>query len=224
MDGSAGRFNFAARWTLISVPNVRFRGYRWMWWCCTVFFATYQAAKRGCMIAGSDRGRIAPHYRSQQPRRCVSLLAAQIGIVWGAKARRPVWSLPGGFAVRLAHASHAERNRVMGRAVNWSRKAHQTQGTLMRTVHLTGASLLLLGLLFCRLDGASAQGSDAARQACTPDAMRLCSDVIPDVGRVTACMKAKYSQLSQPCRVAMRGGTAHGHGHYHGHYHHHYHH
>ena len=147
MDGSAGRFNFAARWTLISVPNVRFRGYRWMWWCCTVFFATYQAAKRGCMIAGSDRGRIAPHYRSQQPRRCVSLLAAQIGIVWGAKARRPVWSLPGGFAVRLAHASHAERNRVMGRAVNWSRKAHQTQGTLMRTVHLTGASLLLLGLL-----------------------------------------------------------------------------
>ena len=108
----------------------------------------------------------------------------------------------------------------MGRAVNWSRKARQTQGTLMRT----GASLLLLGLLFCRLDGASAQSSDAARQACTPDAMRLCSDVIPDVARVTACMKAKSSQLSPACRVFMRGGTAHGHGHYHGHYHHHYHH
>ena len=55
----------------------------------------------------------------------------------------------------------------------------------MRTVHLTGTILLLLVLLFCRLDGASAQGSDAARQACTPDAMRLCSDVIPDVARVT---------------------------------------
>jgi len=106
----------------------------------------------------------------------------------------------------------------MGRAVNWSRKARQTQGTLMRT----GASLLLLGLLFCRLDGASAQGSDAARQACTPDAMRLCSDVIPDVARVTACMKAKSSQLSPACRVFVRGGAAHGH--YHGHYHHHYHH
>jgi len=94
----------------------------------------------------------------------------------------------------------------------------------MRTVHLTGTILLLLVLLLCRLDGASAQSSDAARQACTPDAMRLCSDVIPDVARVTACMRAKYSQLSQPCRVAMRSGTAHGHGHYHGHYHHHYHH
>jgi hypothetical protein len=90
----------------------------------------------------------------------------------------------------------------------------------MRTVHLTGTFLLLLGVLFCRLDGASAQGSDAARQACTPDAMRLCSDVIPDVARVTACMKANSSQLSPGCRVFVRGGAAHRHGHYHHHYHH----
>ena len=107
----------------------------------------------------------------------------------------------------------------MGRSVNWPRKPRQTQGTLMRTVHLTGAILLLLGLLFCRLDGAAAEVSDAARQACTPDAMRLCSDVIPDVPKVTACMKAKSRQLSQACRVAMRGerggkGTHHYHGHH----------
>ena len=92
----------------------------------------------------------------------------------------------------------------------------------MRIVHLAGIAALL-ALLFCRLDAASAQGSDAARQACTPDAMRLCSDVIPDVARVTACMKAKSSQLSQACRVAMRGGasgTAHRRGHYHHHYRH----
>jgi hypothetical protein len=88
----------------------------------------------------------------------------------------------------------------------------------MRIVHLAGA-VTLLALLFCRLDAASAQGSDAERQACTPDAMRLCSDVIPDVTRVTACMKAKYSQLSEPCRVAMRG-TPSGKGRHHGHYHH----
>ena len=102
----------------------------------------------------------------------------------------------------------------MGRSVNWPRKPRQTQGTLMRT----GASLLLLGLLFCRLDSVSAQGSDAARQACTPDAMRLCSNVIPDVARVTACMKAKYSQLSPACRVAMRGAPSSKH--HRGHYHH----
>ncbi len=100
----------------------------------------------------------------------------------------------------------------------------------MRIVHLAG-TIMLLALFFCRLDVASAQGaqgaaqgsaqgSDAAREACTPDAMRLCSDVIPDVAKVTACMKAKSAQLSEPCRVAMRGGTS-GKRH-HGHYHHHY--
>jgi hypothetical protein len=92
----------------------------------------------------------------------------------------------------------------------------------MRIVQLAG-TLILLALFFAHIDGASAQGSEAARQACTPDAMRLCSDVIPDVARVTACMKAKSAQLSQACRVAMRGEPSHGHhrGHYHGHYHHH---
>jgi hypothetical protein len=92
----------------------------------------------------------------------------------------------------------------------------------MRIVQLAGA-VILLALLFGRADQASAQGSEAARQACTPDAMRLCSDVIPDVARVTACMKAKSSQLSETCRVAMRGEPSRGrhHGHYHGHYHHH---
>jgi hypothetical protein len=45
--------------------------------------------------------------------------------------------------------------------------------------------------------------SQSARQACTPDALRLCSDYIPDVAKITACMKAKQSQLSEPCRAAM---------------------
>jgi len=88
----------------------------------------------------------------------------------------------------------------------------------MRIIHLAGTAALLT-LLFCRLDGASAQGSDATREACTPDAMRLCSDVIPDVTKVTACMKAKSSQLSQACRVAMRGEPS-AKGRHRGHYHH----
>jgi hypothetical protein len=37
-------------------------------------------------------------------------------------------------------------------------------------------------------------------QACTGDAFRLCSSEIPDIGRVTACMVAKKSQLSPACR------------------------
>jgi hypothetical protein len=41
-------------------------------------------------------------------------------------------------------------------------------------------------------------------QACTSDAFRLCSSEIPDVDRVTACMVAKKSQLSPPCRAQFR--------------------
>jgi hypothetical protein len=66
--------------------------------------------------------------------------------------------------------------------------------------------MLLAGVFVYRIDGAAAQGSDAARQACTPDAMRLCADVIPDVAKVTACMKAKRAELSEPCRLVMAGG------------------
>jgi len=41
-------------------------------------------------------------------------------------------------------------------------------------------------------------------QACTSDAFRLCSSEIPNVDRVTACMVAKKSQLSPPCRAQFR--------------------
>jgi len=68
---------------------------------------------------------------------------------------------------------------------------------------------LVAGASLYGLEGAAAQGSPEAQQACTPDAMRLCSQFIPDVPKVTACMKAKYAQLSEPCRIAMRGGSGH---------------
>jgi hypothetical protein len=60
-------------------------------------------------------------------------------------------------------------------------------------------------LVLFGLQGASAQVVDA-RQACTPDAMRLCSEFIPDVPKITACMHAKRAQLSPECHLAMNGG------------------
>jgi hypothetical protein len=44
------------------------------------------------------------------------------------------------------------------------------------------------------------------QQACTPDAMRLCGNYIPDVDRITACMIARKSQLSPDCRRFFRAG------------------
>jgi hypothetical protein len=76
----------------------------------------------------------------------------------------------------------------------------------MRIVRFICLLALLAGVSFYRSSDANAQGSPDVREACTPDAMRLCSEFIPDVAKITACMKAKHSQLSSPCLVAMRGG------------------
>jgi hypothetical protein len=69
-------------------------------------------------------------------------------------------------------------------------------------------ALPVCAALLCSLHQAGAQGTTPVdvQQACTPDAMRLCSDTIPDVARTTACMKAKHAQISKECRVAMAGG------------------
>jgi len=47
---------------------------------------------------------------------------------------------------------------------------------------------------------AAAQGTPEQRQACQPDAMRLCSEFVPDVERITACMVKNRIRLSPACR------------------------
>ena len=44
------------------------------------------------------------------------------------------------------------------------------------------------------------------QQACTPDAMRLCSEFVPNVDAITACMVQKKAQLTPQCRVFFRSG------------------
>lgn len=47
-----------------------------------------------------------------------------------------------------------------------------------------------------------------AREACTPDAFRLCSNEIPDIPRVTACMEANKANLSPACRAVFNSMSA----------------
>ncbi len=54
--------------------------------------------------------------------------------------------------------------------------------------------------------GAAGAQSPEIQQACTPDAMRLCGQFIPDRERVTACMKAHHREWSEACRLATSGG------------------
>jgi hypothetical protein len=54
---------------------------------------------------------------------------------------------------------------------------------------------------------AAAQGTPEQRQACQPDAMRLCSEFIPDVDRITACMVKNRIRLSPACRAVFSAPT-----------------
>jgi hypothetical protein len=78
----------------------------------------------------------------------------------------------------------------------------------MPRIRLVCALALPVGILLGSLGAANAEGSEAAREACTPDAMRLCNEFIPDEGKVKSCMLSKRSQLSEACRLAMRGKPA----------------
>ena len=48
-----------------------------------------------------------------------------------------------------------------------------------------------------------AQGTPEQRSACMGDAFRFCSAQIPSVPKITACMKANFSKLSQTCRSVI---------------------
>jgi hypothetical protein len=76
-------------------------------------------------------------------------------------------------------------------------------GTLRFICWLVIPASIIVGI------GAANAQSEALKQACTPDAMRLCQEFIPDRAKITRCMMSKHSQISAPCLAAMR---AEGHG------------
>ncbi|MDA9423984.1 MULTISPECIES: hypothetical protein [Bradyrhizobium] len=68
---------------------------------------------------------------------------------------------------------------------------------------VAGLSLALAVLALPRAGFAYTQEE---QQACSPDAMRLCSEFVPNVDAITACMIKKKAQLSPQCRVFFRSG------------------
>ena len=52
-----------------------------------------------------------------------------------------------------------------------------------------------------------AQGSIEERRACTPDAIRLCREFIPDPGKIADCLTARKAQLSDLCRPFVLGAA-----------------
>lgn len=44
--------------------------------------------------------------------------------------------------------------------------------------------------------------------ACTPDVMRLCSDQIPDVNRIVACLRQNTPSLGNSCRAVFESNAS----------------
>ena len=47
------------------------------------------------------------------------------------------------------------------------------------------------------------RGTMEQQMACTPDVWRLCSDQIPDVDRIVACLRQNTPNLSNECRAVF---------------------
>ena len=79
----------------------------------------------------------------------------------------------------------------------------------MRTERIAlGLALAVSGIV--AQGAASAQdyrGTMEQQMACTPDVWRLCSDQIPDVQRITACLRQNTPQLSSGCRAVFQSNN-----------------
>ena len=52
------------------------------------------------------------------------------------------------------------------------------------------------------------RGTWEQQMACTPDVWRLCSDQIPDVNRIVACLQQNAPNLSSGCRAVFQSNNS----------------
>ena len=69
--------------------------------------------------------------------------------------------------------------------------------TYTRLIVCAAATILLSSQAFAVTKEPTLQ--DKQQAACAPDVQKLCGDAMPDVDKVTACMKTKRAQVSPAC-------------------------
>jgi hypothetical protein len=80
----------------------------------------------------------------------------------------------------------------------------------MRTPRIVLSVAVVVGGGMAAQHAALAQeyrGSWEQQMACTPDVWRLCSDQIPDVTRIVACLRQNTPQLSNNCRAVFESNA-----------------
>lgn len=94
-------------------------------------------------------------------------------------------------------------------------KAQKNGGGIMRinrfffTAGSVGRFLMIGAIsLGASVSAGAVEITQQERDACTPDAFRLCQNEIPDIPRVTACMEANKRNLSPACRAVFDSMSA----------------
>jgi hypothetical protein len=79
----------------------------------------------------------------------------------------------------------------------------------MRTERIARGVALAIGGIVAQSPAFAEEyrGTMEQQMACTPDVWRLCSDQIPDVGRITACLRQNTPQLSSGCRAVFESNN-----------------
>jgi hypothetical protein len=90
----------------------------------------------------------------------------------------------------LTHIYHPGR-----RSAIWKRDKELFMAS--HRIGLWGACAAFLIML--QAPALAQQGTQSQRDACTPDAFRLCMNAMPDPQQVEACLRASGRRLSQPC-------------------------
>jgi len=77
----------------------------------------------------------------------------------------------------------------------------------MRAYHIILGLVLTIGGAQAALSD-EYRGTMAQQMACTPDVWRLCSDQVPDVNGIVACLQRNTPNLSDGCRAVFQSNNS----------------
>jgi hypothetical protein len=75
-------------------------------------------------------------------------------------------------------------------------------------IGLATGSIIATGQAALAQENQEYRGTMEQQMACTPDVWRLCSDQIPDVSAITACLRRNTPNLSDGCRAVFESNNS----------------
>jgi hypothetical protein len=89
---------------------------------------------------------------------------------------------------------------------NGCRAAMEARGIPVSKIRTVLIGTAVLATLVTTSSAGFAQGTPEQRSACMGDAFKFCAAEIPNVPKITACMRANASKLSPACKAAVAKG------------------